>query len=1768
MSPLAIFLLLILVAAVLCFVFAGRAASLSAHSSGRPFKIVITIYAALVFVILGGMVWWFIGTRQWNNRNVPLVQQRRIAHTGYYFARDDELTLSGRPLPTKTSEIETQKRTNQASLPEMQIIRQLLPASPERPVAGGEDLSSGSAEHGFFNQALNPGESLHLRPIWEGDRATRWKVSFNSTSRPLRFISFENNQLVSRCVNIPEQRWLDGNETLFLTLQKQDGLHFVAIKWTVKSSWSPFNKTKNAYYYSQGIFDDNGVMNEKFHDLLMSEVMLDEGIGLTDLITRGKSDFRKQVGTIDGEWWDVFDGLTLVRERRGDRDSRVGALIAEDLLQRPDLKIYKSSADGNKLVLAAQDTRLSVEIASTTIMSYGLGYKNTLTLRLSDEVVNDEIWGETMIVTLVRPQSWPLPPAPTKDFIITTSNDYIPLDGYFVDIGDSPHSFYAKAKLNDALDTLIINDGKNVESENNVKQTPNTDSNEFARKFSLDSAASLGDFSQGILLTLVQARPAVPYVGSMALGLIFLNVALFVIVLWKQKKDRPRLYLAWTLIWSLLLAILSVRLILSYRVSLLPPFDATEREIQNVFHKGLRYSLWGLGVCALIVIIVHPLAALWSYLNEQAAFSRLRDSRGFNLMVAVMLGAAIILWIIVGTIFGSNQSFFGVRINIMTHLLIMFGFALLAKQVMDDWLPRVVLVTGVLIALVLQIVVVGDAGVVIYALSLFISLWLLIFWNDISILTRKRPRQMASILIPLVPLIMVLAIIFVPRVVLPYLTQSAFIRSAVRPALPTTAFYRFASFTNAEEAILTSRSTEEGTNVNVLLDNSRQDWQMLLYASHGANNYKGYGQSPLSRRGMTYATSMADCAFAVYLLSEHGKAASLFFLMLYLALGCVCLFAGWYLPRDFQHRNFPLLAIGAFFVCNALYMAGANVGLMVFTGQNIPLLGLYSGTDLLQGLTLVILAGCLLLATETDTDSKSIRSNHPLAFWMALTLSLGLAFWTGLIGWQMAAVGTVEKFRDDHNFSKETFARIKANLPLNSNETDKKQNTPWILQGDKLIRRPGSRVEEIEEQYAKQFDERTDKFNPDGGLYYLERAFNENGAPTVRVKVNDHYFLARSPFHDSTMWRGMIVASGDKAPMLCALGGTLTVTLEEKGYPGSVDLKRTLPVRATSAVLFKDGSDQFCELKRAGENLRLDPKSYQDKWSIFVDGKKITSAIDLQPLSIIVIESKASKFRRNLIYLGPTEPILAYVRWRNGEQRRMFPEASFQLAYLMGKAGDAAFQMEQNLSASEHKIGEKLSLNIDISLQGELQRELVRYARLNSNYSPYHSRPNRLAVTVLDPFTGKVLALPSWPFFNPSNPEYESLSNRLPESNRMRFVYNHNLTNHVAGSTIKPVVFATVAMALQPARFELANLIVHNRADSYTPQPSETPPVHPHITLGKIKMDMWDCNSSVPVMDMRDFLIHSRDFPVGVIGMIGMLMDPKDINKVLVPTSNPSPDITYEGRDFVFDLTKVSENATAFSLRDQFEGGIPSTRGPEALNNTLLFKGLSQQFDFNYQDQNDAWVRLTSARFLPTFDNQKIPVEKNIYLDNIIPASIALAGGDFQDIRGGLLSCLLGGGDCGFNNVKLAEAGARLATGQRVFAQLENVPTATVTMPAPLGRSNWRVANIITPMEFVGEEGTGQSLSGRIDLPPQYKAIYKTGTILEGNGNRESEALMFVIGRWENDGFVKSESLAGFLYMERSKNKNRQAADGDMKKFELAAPLLNAIVKHLRNKGR
>lgn len=1814
MTPLAWFLTLIVLASILFLLLGGWVAYRSSSSTGAAFKRAVTLYAIAVGFLLGGVVQYFIGWEASGSPHVPKSYQRRIAHAGYYFARDGQLDVlgsAGNRLLQTGNDGTTGEEGEWGGAQESEVIRQLMSADPTeedsgQPAGDAGSTASNNANNniltqGFFHPSLAPDEKLSLKPVWDEDKATEWSFTYKVGQRPLRLRSVENNKIVDKCVNISDEQWLVPGDMILLLLERGGVRRFITIKWTAASKYpQPFTRKTNAYHFGQGIIRGDVLEYEKGPELLMSERVLSDGIILSDLVRRARKDFHAQVGIIGQEWWDVLGGITLVREMRADAESRVGILLNGETGRKPGLRIIKNYRGNASQTLTPRITEETVRIPSTTVITYGLrGTRDYLEFKLTEEgkrhseIVRDDVWGQIVHVNLGHPKAWALPPAPTADFIVTSRNDYIPLDGYFLDIGNSPHSFFAKARLNDSLDELIINDGRNLVKEAGASGAA---ARGDARRFPLERPASLGDYEQGVLISLIPVQAGgryadlataylgAPYTGFAAAGLISLNVLIFVILAIRQKHDRPKLFLSWTLIWGVTLTLLTIRLVVAYRVSSIPPLDATLNEIRNVFDKGVDYSLGGFVALAILTVSLFF-----------ASRKSRKPSQG-TLLTSVLLALWVVTvaaYTIFGSFLGTNQSFLIARISIVDHLLIVGGLALLAGRVLDhsNRVLTLLVCLSILTVLLLQIFVVQDAGAFLYALSLLFCVSVLWGWRKpprtiwgrlTGFVARssifRRQRRWLSNLVPswgrrqaknIGKLLLGLAVVGLPvvafsvLVILPYLIQTGWMRKIARPHLPDTTFYRLASFMDSEDAILMTKSGDEEVDMSKLLDNSRQDWQMLLYASHGAVSPVGYGRVPLSKVGMTYATSVSDCAFSTYLLAEHGKTAAVLLLVLYTLIAFSCVFGGWHLDDNVRHRNVVLLAIGGFFAINALYMAGANVGLFPFTGQNLPLLGLNSGGDIMQGLLLTWLAGWLLLNTRQESSALVLWQKHPAVLRTGILLLVLLVVVQASVYWRIGKIGSDTRYQEDHDFKPETFAQITSNLPPEGTAPGIRRNAPLVLDGTTLKRAPGGQIMEIEEQYVKQFNDRTDKFNPNGGLYYLDRSRGPAGTSELRVRVNRRYFFARSPFTEPALWDGQIVAGGESDPAVYGLTTKLRISLREGGYPGSVDLAGNNPVRTSSSVRLREDDRQFFELKRDQNRVSLDP--YQGGWSVFVDGERLTSQVDLSPLSIIVVESRDANYRRNLIYLGPTRPVLAYVRWRNGERRRMYPEGGSTLVHMMGKAADVAAPTEAKLPPADKRLGSELALNLDVSLHQALQQILTRYASAHPNYSPFRASPNRLAVTVLDAHSGQVFALPSWPLLDPDKANYEALVDKIPEPTRSRFEDNHNLSLHVAGSTIKPLVFSAMATSLRQTGIDLAGVTVHNRRDSYSGRP---PTVHPHLQVGGIRIGLWDCNNDTLDQGMRSFIVDSLDFPEGLLGILGMVNDEQEFARVLV-RNDVSPDLTYRGARYRVDLTRASENATPFTIQDQLEGREPSTRGPEVVKGSVLYRQLESVFDFENSAQKDLRLYRAGENFLPSLSNPKLNLLGNNYLDNVIPQRLDMGAGDFQDIRGGLISCLLGGGECGFNNIMMAEAAARLVTGERVFARLEDVPAgAPPPLLGPIAEPGWRMANVIEPMRLVGEQGTADDMRSLVRQSPLYRVIYKTGTIVEGNEGRESETLMFVVGRWENGGFVAGETLAGYLYMEKSKVKNPPGGgvvpDGNMKKFTFAAPIINRLISHLQ----
>jgi len=1793
------FLSFVLAALILLLLFGARAIFRKQPPVVGHLKKIIGLYVIAVSLILVWMILHFIGWGTKGSPEVPLALQRRLAHTGYYFGRRGELTIRG----TETTPAPTRHIESLADMPDQdeeqrEIIRSLLPAEAlevlgeqprEKPLTVNNIANASYL--GFTNPALQAGEFLTLKPSWAAEKAQEWTLSYQLRNLPLR-VSDSKNAGMLRCINIPEERWLKPGDTIFITRVSKGQTFFTSFQWTSGSKYPwIFKRTTNSYSYGTGtIAPDGSLQYTKGPGALMSEVVLTDGAVLANLVRRARKDFRDDIGSIEQDWWGIFSSLILIRENRGDSNSRIGLIISDSLFEDPGRKIYINYSGLSSQSLTATSTQpANVTVPTGATVSYGLrGRENSFELELPGEVTAEATWGQIVRVPFVQPKVWPLPPQPNQDFIITSTNEYIPLDGYLLDAGNPKHSFYAKAQLNKELDELSINDGKNV-----VRPDAKAGKDTVEpRKFPLGTAATIGDYDQGVLFGLLSAqspqRPAKwaqwlwrepGHTGRTATVLILVNGLMFLVLLWRDKFNRPTLFLVWSAIWGIGLTLLCIRLMLIYRVSLSPPLDATLSEVRNVFDKGVDYALLGLLAFAIFTLV----------LNRAGSKKRQTTlGRRTVLLLVGLWGFIIVGYTVSGSILGTNQAFL-IRISLADHLLVVVGLTLLARYILEH--ARALTVLLLFVTLALEIFIVKDAGSIIYSWSFLfvvITIWgwrrpRRIFSNWFANLIARFPRarRMKRVLSapfsgPRVSAVMSFIREWGPQVlipmaaistflILPYVIQVGWMRKVVEPALPNTAFYRFASFTDSEDVMLTTKRGEEVTDMSKLLDNSLQRWQMLVYASRGLADSVGYGRAPLSKIGMTYPTSVSDCAFATYVLAEHGRSAATLLLVLYLLLACLCVIAAWHFDDNARHRIVVLIAIAGFFAFNALYMASANIGFMTFTGQNMPMLGLASGGDLLQGFVLLCLTGWLLLSTQQESKPRFLRQKSPVILRWSIGLIFVALFWFSAVTWFMGKTKD-PSYRDDHDLKEDIFERLARDLPP-GNSNNQQQNAPLILLGEKLEVDKGGQIIEIEEQYRKQFNERTDKFNPQGGLYYLERVRGNNSANQLAVRINKRFFFARSPFTELTQWRGRIVASGDKDPTLYALGLQFKISLREGGIPSSIDLAKPSPGLTNASVLLREDTRQYFQLERTGDVLTLHPKI--GDWSIFVNGRRITEPLALDELSIIVIERHETEpQRRNLIYLGPTGPILAYVRWRNGGYRRMFPEGSITLPYFLGSAADRTVAMETEASLPENeRIKPELALTLDLALHKKLQQKLISYAGTHPNYQPFRTYPNRLSATVIDAFSGKVLAIPSWPLLDSNRPQYEVLVDKLFEPARSRFENNGNLiSDHVVGSTIKPIVLGALASQFWPER-DLGRLRVFNRDDPSHRSSGGGGNEHLHWWVGGIRIEEWDCNSTTAESDMGNFLIHSLDYPEGLLGMVGMIRSKPEIAQVLVREDH-SPDISYNETGYKVDLTRVGPNSV-FTLQDQFDGKLALPLASYFINHTVLFSGLNSVFNFEPEGGADDRTRKACATFFPSFANSKLSPAKNEYLDNVVAMRLEMNGGDFKGVRQGLISCFLGGAPCVFNNVMMAEAAARFATGKRIFARIEDNQQNSLApdLPAPLNDSAWRNENVISPMEQVGRIGTAKVLTttaaSRVNLPANYRMIYKTGTIVEGNEGRESEALMFVIGRWENGNFVQNETVAGFLYMEKSKNKEQNGPDGNMKKFELASMLLNETVQYL-----
>jgi len=1521
-------------------------------------------------------------------------------------------------------------------------------------------------------------EKIILKPVYVNRRASNWNVRYNALAYPLR--------VNGRCVNIPGNGWYtDPGDTFYIYFEKQKRNHFVSFRYL-----------NNSYYLSCGIRNHTGSLNYVIQNAPISNIRLREGIKIYDLLMIATNkDIKNILKSYPCELKEILKKVLFVREIKGKTSSSIGILPAGSLLTNTEFSFHM-----NDNPLKPIEGEEKIVVSSLDSISYGFG-NLVFSVRLSRHLSQSKHLGNVLECYFESPLTYPLPPDPHKPFIITNDNSHILLDGYYFDMGNPQHPFYAKASFSEDLNALYLNDGKQ------------------RNDYRIGEIIHFGDRRMGALLSFQGRRTAVTYTGIKAVGILILLTTLFIILTTKQPISRLTIGLNWTIIWGITLALMVFRLIETYRVSLLPPIDASPKEIE-IFHKSLTISFWGFIFIPLALLLIR-------FISQKRILDWFEDISSSDIFV-YSLFLLLPGMVIAARLFGDKETLFNsnFRTNIGIHIIIIAVLVLTAPSLIDSYRKRVLFCLSLICTFLFMIFLIKDAGFIVNGISLGLTVVILIHWNFCE--RRKH----------LVPLTLVTAVFFLLLWGLPGFSQ----RLAQLVPQEKHWHYRMIEDQDSMEKLLLDDSKKNTVNMRMLLRNAHQRWQMLLYAAEGARQPKGFGKAPLSARGMTYATALTDCFYSYFVLSEYGHGTGALLIILFFSLGFMIVYAAGFLPEVHRYRLLPLTAIGLFFVVNALYIASANIGILPFSGINMPLFGLYSRSDLVQGGFLLFLA-VWLISDSIYGESVKFSGNQTVVRYILIFILVGIFTWIGIHYYHQEELTRKKSYTHDFNFSPHFYNSIEKNLSSTRN------NSIFFNPGSRRIeyKRFGGFLSEIEELFIDKFNKLDNKFTK-RSLYYLEKDLKvKKKNRKFRLRVNRHYFVLPSPFKKQLMWRGVIFGDSPiKGPSVIALGKQFTVTLSDKGHAQSIALNWAPPSTCNRMILITENhlrnSHIICELLRDKHQLFLIPRSRH--WVTFVEGEKIEEKIELHPHNIIVFQKRNGK-KFNWIYLGSRKPVLAYVRWRNGKERRIFPYGPlFAVPYTLAKAFDSE-------KAKGKKLPGKLELSVDISLHQTIKTIIKDFAfgepfyRLNDPI-----KTPKLAVTVMDAFSGEIKAIPSYPEANPNSDDFEKKLLHASPQEQVRLLTNFNLLNHENGSTFKPHILSAVSTALWP-EINIGEVIIHNQCMN------ETNPEQRclHSDIGGIPILPWDSLSFLSTFDTKNFLTLSEDYGI-LVGWLGLVLKKKDIWRVLIPDET-QPDFEYRSRDFTFDLTQLEPQSSPFSLKDVFPRITSSIEG------SLLFKSLKQLFDFHISEDYDKALRCSVEGFLPSLKD--FDFKNNIYINNVVPEPVIFNPRYYQYNRGDLISFFLGGGPNRINNIAMAQSAARMATGKRAAATLEkrySMPVSTEPLPNPIGLREWRNENLVIPLEGVGKIGTAKVLSDLVE--PPLKVIYKTGTIIKTeNSGLESETLSFVIGQWKEDHFVEGRTLAGFLYMEESKERK-----APQKKFQLAKPIIVAVAEYLKEKIR
>jgi len=937
-------------------------------------------------------------------------------------------------------------------------------------------------------------------------------------------------------------------------------------------------------------------------------------------------------------------------------------------------------------------------------------------------------------------------------------------------------------------------------------------------------------------------------------------------------------------------------------------------------------------------------------------------------------------------------------------------------------------------------------------------------------------------------------------------------------------------------------------------------WTMYHFAARGATGV-GFGEAPIERVPFPNGIAQSDNAYSIYVMAEHGGVGGIALLSIYVVFTMVLLFV---LTQHFASELEPALivaGIGLTILFAAFYHASGNVNGLPFTGKNLPLLSLNSNADILLVSLLLAFAISVIARGRSDLPSHgrglmdAFRDKgNTLNRWLLLIgLCFSLLFFPAVCHWTVKAEND-EVHRGDYDLSG-FVERAKQYIADGVIDLDK-QNERLTLRTDKAT---GLAEKQYLRLLCDQFNAASADEKKSGKYFFMIKkpVLDEDVfGPKIEgdryqetlLTVDQNYFKRASPFTEKVQWRGELHSSDADAGQQGYLVGEginlfLTHVFDaDKPIPG---VDNTVPATVANPDPPNFPGDfltsrRFKVQNRRGKQLFdfyaiegdavLEPKAE----GTYVNGQEIRDKLRLEPGDIVSIRGSPQTGNHPLVftYQQGSAGLLAKIHWRNGHDEFTFPQGEmFALARPIVEAINA--NVGQSASGKRETlpiVNESLNLSLSADLNRRAYEILAKEAQgykdgdreipgLWEEISQKRGLPPRLGITVMNPQSGEILALASWPSFDPnpqppqlekSNPySYSSLvAGRTPESRR--FLSNHNLTRHVLGSATKPFIVGAAASAFP----QILTLITNDNAQSYSQ------------VLGISTRPEWQ-GEAQGTANWNRFFAESNNLFAVTAGFFG-LSNSAD-QRIRFTTTTTPQQYEMDGR--------------RSSLQPDFSDVFnPKTGEALKIENTHLASQLQELFGVQISGPDadpmiEIWRDAQAKSLLPT-DGSALtfisPEEPNLALNNV------RSGRDF-------VAVCLGGYTNLWSNVKSAEAFSRLVTGRRIQATMVHTES-----PAQFERLS-HLFDVVRPPLLDALEGVTAPGGTAANLAPAIAAINhgssvqagerfamfaKTGT-LEGQymSGRNDSNMIFAAGMYNPASRTLRNAVVVSIFIEQGNRK-------------------------------